>query len=177
MGIRLKKIAGPGFSDIYKIMEEAFPKDEIRTYEKQLELLDNPSYNLYGSYYDGKLCGLVGEWVLSEVNFIEHLAVSENLRSKGLGSQIMDSYISMVRRPIILEVEDKDEPTANRRKSFYRRLGFETCDITYKQPGLQEEKYSDIMLRIMHYPASLPPDVTERAADEIFKKIYRAKRS
>lgn len=42
----LKKMEIKDFDQVYTLMEESFPKDEYRDYQKQKELFRNPEYQI-----------------------------------------------------------------------------------------------------------------------------------
>ena len=42
----LKKMEIKEFDQVYTLMEESFPKDEYRDYQKQKELFQNPEYQI-----------------------------------------------------------------------------------------------------------------------------------
>ena len=42
----LKKMEIKDFDQVYTLMEESFPKDEYRDYQKQKELFQNPEYQI-----------------------------------------------------------------------------------------------------------------------------------
>ena len=78
-------------------MEEAFPKEEIRTYEGQLNLLENPYYWLKRKMdEEGNLTAFLAVWEFEEFSFVEHLAVSREFRGNGIGGLMMREYIQPV---------------------------------------------------------------------------------
>ena len=53
------------FDEIFEIMDESFPNNEMRTYEAQKELLDNDKYNIYVKKNEtGSIIGFLAYWKL-----------------------------------------------------------------------------------------------------------------
>ena len=80
---------------------------------------------------------------------MEHFAVSEKKRGKGMGSEMLKEIVDMF-DPVILETEkDMDEFSA-RRRAFYIRNGFSDCGVTYLQPQLNKDcKNENVALTLM----------------------------
>ena len=82
------------------------------------------------SYYkDGSLAGLSFTVEGRDMVFVLYLAVSESIRSKGIGSEILSYLKNLYGKPLSLNVEPKDENADNaderrRRFAFYERNGF-----------------------------------------------------
>ncbi|MFQ9951418.1 MAG: GNAT family N-acetyltransferase [Clostridium sp.] len=151
------------------MMEEAFPKEEIRTYEGQLNLLENPYYWLKRKMdEEGNLTAFLAVWEFEEFSFVEHLAVSREFRGNGIGGLMMREYIQQSVKPVVLEVELPETDIAKRRIAFYERLGFQLNDFAYQQPPMRKG-HGWYPLMIMSFPSSL----TEEEFEPIKKKIYR----
>lgn len=70
------------FDEIFTIMEASFPVSEIRTYSGQKALLDNPHYRIYTEQDEGgRLIAFLAAWEFLELRFVEHIAVSPDVRS------------------------------------------------------------------------------------------------
>lgn len=159
------------FDEIYNIMKEAFPKQEIRTYEDQLALLDQSNYHISILESESKIVGFIISWNLESFYFIEHFATSKNLRGKGLGSQLLKKYISTADKPIILEVEPATSDISKRRIEFYKRFGFHLNNYEYVQPPLQSDT-SSCELKIMSYPNPLSQEEFENCRRILYHNVY-----
>ena len=128
------------FDEVFKIMKMSFPESEIRTYEGQKNLLNNPKYRLIVKEgQDGQVLAFMAVWELNNFCFIEHLAVHPNSRGTGIGTKIIKEYLNFAKKPIVLEIEvpnDKYENTV-RRKNFYEKLGFKLNNNIYYQLPLK----------------------------------------
>lgn len=167
------------FDQVFAIMDEAFPDNEMRTYEGQLALLENPNYGLRLKKDDHqRVIAFMAVWEFENFAFIEHLAVARAARGSGIGGKLVEEflreYASISSNPVILEVEPPHDDFSTRRIEFYKRFGFYYNDFLYEQPPMRAT-CDWCPLQIM----SFPNPVGERAF-EVFKKVlyeqvYRVK--
>jgi len=137
------------FDNIYKIMQDSFPETEICSYENQKKLLDNPNYNIRTYEKDGQVLGFIAYNRLGEFYFVEHLACQKEARGKGIGSKLLIDILGEARsKPILLEVEVPENEEQKSRIKFYEKLGFFFNDFYHFQPPINEGT-SGIELRIM----------------------------
>ena len=162
------------FDEVFKIMKMSFPESEIRTYEGQKNLLNNPKYRLIiKEGQDGQVLAFMAVWELNNFNFIEHLAVHPNSRGTGIGTKIIKEYLNFTKKPVVLEIEvpnDKYENTV-RRKNFYEKLGFKLNDNEYYQLPLKNGG-SKMEMKLMSYPKKLNNAQFEKVEKEIQKEVY-----
>lgn len=120
------------FNHLYRA---AFPKEE-RIPVKDLIMRSGDSELI--ACYDGEtFCGFYATLTFGDLTHILFLAVDENLRDRGYGSQIL-GQISR-RHPknrIILDIEAEDPLAPNngqriKRKAFYRKNGYTESGIAY----------------------------------------------
>lgn len=160
------------FDDVFRIMDESFPDNEMRSYHDQKKLLQNKRYQIYKEYdKTGDLIGFLAYWVLDNCVFFEHLAVQEQYRSHGLGKKILLKNLENIDVPVFLEVELPKNDMAKRRISFYERLGFKLNDFFYEQPSLRENEKPQQLL-IMSYPEAFLEDAFEKFKKEIYTNVY-----
>ena len=122
------------FDEVFKIMKMSFPESEIRTYEGQKNLLNNPKYRLIiKEGQDGQVLAFMAVWELNNFNFIEHLAVHPKSRGTGIGTKIINGYLNGSKKPVVLEIEVPNNKYENtvRRKNFYEKLGFKLNNNIY----------------------------------------------
>lgn len=172
--IRLIKGSEDDFPEVYAIMEKAFPESERRDIDGQRKLLGNPYYHYYILRTDGKISAFLAIWEFPEINFIEHFAVAESLRGKGVGKKFLSAYLSSADKPVFLEVEPPENDIAVRRIGFYKRLGFHLNSFPYFQPALQEGQ-KPIPLKIMTYPEPISEENFLRYKKTAFKHAYQKK--
>ncbi|GAB1534598.1 hypothetical protein ADMFC3_02290 [Geovibrio sp. ADMFC3] len=158
------------FPAAYELMKNSFHPAEIRSYEKALEILDNPEYSLYTAG-EGKFDGILGVWNFEEFIFMEHLAVQPHTRGTGLGTSMMKEFLASCTKPAILEVEDEDSDIAKRRIGLYERLGFFLTDFGYIQPVMQKGETARIPLKIMSYKVKIDNGTLNQYKKVLAKKL------
>jgi ribosomal protein S18 acetylase RimI-like enzyme len=159
------------FSDVYRLMQISFPPAEFRTYDEELALFNRSNYKVLVIEVDGVIQAFIAEWILKDIHFIEQFAVSPDVRGQGLGTEIMREYLNQIKTSVVIEVEAHDTLIAKRRIAFYERLGFVLSDIGYTQPLLHKNS-TNVMLRLMHYPAGISDKTLYEAKREIFQTVY-----
>ena len=169
---RFQQLTAPWFDQVYALFEEAFPPVEHRPREGQRALLEQPAYHLWGlvSAKD-QLDALLAAWELEELRFLEHLAVKNTLRSKGIGAALLQWYLAKSERPVVLEVEPPTTQLAARRIGFYQRQGFHLNTYPYMQPPLQPDT-QPIPLMLMSWPAPLTSAAFEQQKEAIYRQVY-----
>lgn len=160
------------FPAAYKLMQESFHPAEIRTFERAKEALKHDNlYFMTAKNISGGLDGILAAWDLDEFFFLEYLAVQPHTRGSGLGSAMLNEFLSSVSKPAILEVEDLETDIALRRIKLYERLGFFLSDCRYLQPVMQAEHSDEIPLRIMTYKEPMDTEVLVRFKNILFERI------
>ena len=135
--MELQKLDRQAFGEAYALMEISFPPEEIRPYEEQLALLDDPRYGLWVLHRaDGGVLGLMAVWNFPEFAFIEHFAVAPEARNRGLGAQMLRAMTQRLQTHICLEAEPPETELASRRIGFYQRGGFFPNPYPYMQPSI-----------------------------------------
>jgi GNAT superfamily N-acetyltransferase len=143
------------FGEIYQKMKSAFPYEERRDEDRQINCFTDPRYRLKEIETDGARVGFVSYWEYPETVFIEHFAIDEKHRGKGYGTAFLRSFVKYCPKNVILEVEPPETSVyAKRRVGFYRRFGFFLNGGTdYAQPSYHGG--GKIPLVLMSYPALL----------------------
>jgi GNAT superfamily N-acetyltransferase len=134
--IRKKKI-----KNSKKLYLTAFPKYERLPYGvlKFLTLLNGVDFL---EFYDGEtFCGFTYNVVTNYTVFIYYLAVDDNLRGKGYGSQILTAIKNLYpTKTVTLNIEPLDEKAENysqriKRFAFYTKNGFYDSGYTVYEVG------------------------------------------
>lgn len=161
------------FESLYKVMEKSFPSIERRDFNGQKELFYNDFYNVIG-YKDSndKVCAFLAFWNFNEFNFIEHFAVDDNLRGKGIGTELFNYYLQNTDKPTVLEVELPEDEISKRRIKYYERMGMKMNHYDYRQPPLQKEKPL-LPLKIMSYRSELMSDEFTNIRNHLYKHVYK----
>lgn len=142
------------FERIFQIMDISFPDNEMRTREKQYELMTTDEhYNIYCFGEDSEVYGFIVVWDLGECIFIENFATTISMRGKGLGGELLDFIVDKYKKDVILEVEPPTGEIERRRIGFYERHGFIYNDFDYLMPPIRKGD-SPLPLKIMSYNKS-----------------------
>ena len=132
-----------GFEDYKKFRHlylTAFPKEE-RVPAKYL-MKHNGESELIACYDGETFCGFYSTLTFGDITHILFLAIAENLRDHGYGSQILrlisDRYPG---NRIILDIEAEDSSAPNaeqrtKRRAFYERNGYTDSGIAYEWKGV-----------------------------------------
>jgi ribosomal protein S18 acetylase RimI-like enzyme len=104
--------------------------------------------------------------------FIEHFAIKESIRGKGIGSKAIRLITETKSPRVILEVEEPTDKLARRRIAFYKRLGFSVCKNTYWQPPYSPEKKKVKML-LMSFPDKIQSGEFMEIKKHIYLKVYQ----
>ena len=167
----LKKITYDEFDAVYKIMQDSFPKNEIRSYSGQRKLLAKNEYSMFAIVKNASVIGFIALWTVSDFLFVEHFALSEQYRGKGIGSQILNEIKLRFSLPIVLEVEPPVDKKTSKRIAFYEKNGFTYHDFYYVQPALEKTR-EQLQLKIMSTKRLSEQDFN-RVRDALYKDIYK----
>lgn len=159
--------------EIERIYTEAFPPEELRPVEdlrRRAESHDNPLRLLIVRDDRNEIAGLITCWCFPGFTYVEHFAVDNSLRGRGIGSNAMREFLSSLSVPAVLEVEPCGlNEMAARRIAFYEKLGLGIIDYDYVQPpyapGLPE-----VRLKLMSTdPAKTHPSEIEKI---LHREVY-----
>lgn len=140
--INLKKENKDFFYTVYKDMQEQFPKSELKSFERFMELFSSDNYCLYSAWADDKAVGYFIVFIDCENKnlWLDYVAVLKKYHSRGFGHKIFEilkKYFSKDFNGIYLEVEKPDEANINtiRRIKFYESMNAKKLDIKYFYPN------------------------------------------
>ena len=157
------------FDEIYNILESSFEPFLHRGYERQKALLENNKYKLITYKENDKILGFLSYWEIEpELFFVEHFAVDDSLRGKGIGSKIFKEFLEK-KGDKVLEVEPPHTDIDKRRIKLYESFGFIFHQQEYYQPPYNEGD-DKIRLHIMSSRA-LDNDF-EKIKEKIYKCVY-----
>lgn len=114
---------------------------------------------------------MLAYWQLRDTVFMEHFAVAQRCRNKGIGTTLLTAFLSSQAMPVVLEAEPPDTHLAARRIAFYQRHGFHLTDYAYVQPCLTQGE-EDVALRLMTYPTCLQKTALLDFQREVYREVY-----
>lgn len=170
--MNLSRLNASDFNSVYGLMQSSFPKDEIRSKEKQARLLDEEAYGLWGVKDGENLCGFFALWDFCDFIYIEHFAVAEHMRCSGFGGKMLDELIKKANKQIILEAELPENELASRRICFYTRHGFSQNVYPYIQPPM-DEGLSPVPLCIMSSSGKIDKARFEKIKSTLYINVYK----
>lgn len=135
------------------IYNYSFPEHEKRTLQTQALFLKEEDYFCCGIMKNENFCGIIFCWRFKNKLYIEHLAVANEFRGLGVGTEVLE-YLKEQKENIILEVDPQMDEVAKRRVRFYKRLGFKENTYEYYHPPLSEKR-DPYCLEVMSYPSAL----------------------
>ena len=171
--LRRVEIDGNNADDVQlrRLYETAFPEGEQIPYDELIQLLKLMDID-YTAYYEGEmLVGLTMVLRLPRYNWGWYFAVTEELRGKGYGQDILTSVLDKYRdgHPFVIDIESPlqaDAPNPEQRK---RRHGF------YLRNGLKDtganRTYNGITFTIL---SSSDAPFTEQDYEEIVTALRAA---
>lgn len=169
----LKKLNKNDFDKLFILLESSFPKDEYRTYEQQKELFGIPEYCPYAVYdSEQELTAIIVVWEFESLYYIEHFAVNEKYRSRGIGAKMLEELRQKTDKMICLEVEPPTNEKACRRIKFYERNGFFLNDYNYIQPALSKGR-NPLPLLIMTTKGKVDESTFNDIRDILYKNVYK----
>ena len=157
-------------------MEESFPKDEYRDYQKQKELFQNPEYQILIEKDPEfrKIKAFFAAWEFETFIYVEHFAVNPVIEKWRRRKQDAKSIERRRRKMIILEVEPPTEEIAVRRVRFYERNGFFFNDYPYIQPSMGEGR-KETPLFLMSTERKIDEEEYRMIRNTLYTKVYGKK--
>lgn len=164
-------ISKPFFDSFYTLMEKSFPKQMRRTREAFWQLCQNePRYHIYTWLQQGCVYAFFTLWELPSFRFVDHFAVSPDLRCGGIGSRILQEVLQKSTLPLVLEAELPETELAKRRLNFYKRNGFFEHPFPYLMPPVQADCEAVPMKLLSSRPLSEKEFYAVR--DCLHKEVY-----
>lgn len=165
--INLKPVTDENFSVVYKRLVDAFPYEERRDESDEQKCFLKKQFNFCEITDDGESVGLIVFWVFERFLFIEHIAINEEIRSKGYGSKTIELIKTKYNLPIVLEAEFPETEMQKKRIKFYENLGFKVNSYSYTQPSYHNAE--SVPLQILSFPKLL----NEKEFDVFFVETRR----
>lgn len=159
-----------------RLYETAFPVEEQIPYRDLFRLLATMPLD-FKAYYEGEaLVGLTVVLAHKDFNWFWYFAVSEELRGRGYGQQILTSLKEQYSgQSLIIDIESPNQVCDNveqrhRRHGFYLRNGFHDTDTGKSFEGIDytimvlgdkpftQKDYDDIINELRAYWRNMPSE-------------------
>lgn len=167
----------PLLKQIETLYVGSFPPVERRRFESVRKLLEkeNVPFHIIAATEGSELVGFLSYWDFSGFRYIEHFAVDVRKRGNGIGSGILEYFITDCDKlPVVLEVELPESYDARRRVDFYMRHSFIIWKLLkYIQPPYEKGNDS-LEMKLMTLRVNDKNKVAEMAKiiqREVYKPI------
>ena len=139
------------WADVWQVYESAFPRCERRSRAQHEQAVRSEgSFHCKQLVQDQKVVGLLFYWELPKCCFIEHLAVAESWRGRGVGTAAL-KWLQEQGKLLILEIEPPLDAVTCRRMEFYRSAGFELLPYEHEQLPFHADSPS-VPMRLLSWP-------------------------
>ncbi len=170
--IKIEGIDSPLLSKMKHTYRTSFPPEERRKFAEVEELLaENPLLTIDAFLKNGEYVGFVTSWQLEGFIYVEHFAVEEEKRNRGIGKDALTEFVTAKNVPVILEVELPEDEMSRRRINFYKRVGFILEPRSYGHPPYREG-VEGIKLYVMAYGNIDIKKEFERVKECLYKYVY-----
>lgn len=160
------------FDEVFSIMKNSFPQEEMRNYAGQKALLDRDDYFIKTYVHENKVAGFCAYYKFDDFVYIEHLACNPEVRGLGIGTKLVQEVIGEdENRVVILEVEPPVDEVTKRRVRFYEKLGFVLNPHYHFQPSLNDGM-DGLELKIMSSNMSLSEHKQKEFRKVLNLKVY-----
>lgn len=159
------------FDLFFHILKNSFPENERRDYLSQKKLLANSNYKPLVFKESGEILAIMATWEFKDFVFIEHLAVDNKLRGKGIGTELIKNYLNKCKKKVFLEVEPPSCDVSKKRILFYEKLNFYLNDFYYLQQPLNPND-KPLELNIMSYSNHISEKEFNEYKKVIYKEVY-----
>ena len=172
--MEIRELTGEQIGRIYtERMPGDFSPDEIKPLSRIEEALSAGKYACYGAFEKDQILAYAFFVINDRSALLDYLAVREDLRGKGIGSEFIRKMADGLTRrfeTVLLESEDPDRADSEDERSVMeRRLRF------YRGNGLTD---TGVISTVWHVPYKILAFPSEKtlSADEagaVYREIYR----
>lgn len=160
-----------------KLLEQlyigSFPAEERRPWQSIVSPVNPHGPKLYAIIANGKIAGLATLWLFDDFAYIEHLAVSPEVRGSGIGGNVIKKLRQLAgKREIVVEIEPPTatQPDTIRRRNFYISHGFEVIDTNYVQPPYSPE-LNEVPMHLMATAPMAPHKTGRTLHTEVYGRV------
>ena len=164
--------------DFLCLYTTAFPSEERRMDWTDVEIVSSfidkkDEFNIIVVTIENRFVGFLSYWNFEKYIYVEHFAVNEQDRGKGIGKDILCHVIDNICGNIILEVELPNNEIARRRVDFYIKERFKLWqNIEYIQPAYSKSQTPVSLLLMTKGDVWLCSNEDEKIV-EIKSKVYQ----
>lgn len=174
------------FEAIYAMYENIFPKSEQKTKENFKKVFNNQEYSIFIIQKNTDVLGFCIFFAPKSLDFIllEYMAIKENLRSFGMGSElflfsIKTLFLQNERKPILIEIDsphknDENAISNQKRANFYRKNGCKVVNDFEYILGLKSELLPPKMEMLIYGYENefIVKNQLKSYVQDIYEKVY-----
>lgn len=155
-----------------KLYLSAFPEAERRDFHCLRTMLkDEKKMSLEIIIEARSFCGFCVFWNFDKFYYIEHLALADTCRGKGIGSWYLKTFTKKIHEPVLLEVEPEIDLKTRKRILFYYTHGFEIIEKNYLQEPYRQGGIGVPLWIMSNQPYG--QQETARQIEIIKQQVYR----
>ncbi len=128
----------PLFAPFEKLYAVSFPLFEQRTRMQQEAAFGSTNYRLAGFADEDSFSGFISYWEFDTYVYIEHFAIDTDKRGRGLGSEILRSFIRSAGKTVLLEIDPLTDEISRARLRFYEKCGLTRNPYPHTHPPYRE---------------------------------------
>ena len=160
------------FDRFYQILSNNFPTKEIKEYNYMKDTFHAWLYQVLTLKDNDQIVGIMSFYQHDDFRFIDYFAIDGSLKGKGMGSEMLQYFINLDDKMVILEVEHPEDEQSKRRIAFYQRNGLYLNDqFEYFVPPVRNLKHR-LYFHLMSSKRKINNIEFEKYYPQILKMVY-----
>ncbi|WP_300627308.1 GNAT family N-acetyltransferase [uncultured Thomasclavelia sp.] len=160
------------FDRFYQILSNNFPTKEIKEYNYMKDTFHAGLYQVLTLKDNDQIVGIMSFYQHDDFRFIDYFAIDGSLKGKGMGSEMLQYFINLDDKMVILEVEHPEDEQSKRRIAFYQRNGlYLNNQFEYFVPPVRNLKHR-LYFHLMSSKRKLNNIEFEKYYPQILKMVY-----
>ena len=160
------------FDRFYQILSNNFPTKEIKEYNYMKDTFHAGLYQVLTLKDNDQIVGIMSFYQHDDFRFIDYFAIDGSLKGKGMGSKMLQYFINLDDKMVILEVEHPEDEQSKRRIAFYQRNGLYLNDqFEYFVPPVRNLKHR-LYFHLMSSKRKINNIEFEKYYPQILKMVY-----
>ena len=160
------------FDRFYQILSNNVPTKEIKEYNYMKDTFHAGLYQVLTLKDNDQIVGIMSFYQHDDFRFIDYFAIDGSLKGKGMGSKMLQYFINLDDKMVILEVEHPEDEQSKRRIAFYQRNGLYLNDqFEYFVPPVRNLKHR-LYFHLMSSKRKINNIEFEKYYPQILKMVY-----
>ena len=160
------------FDRFYQILSKQSPSKEIKEYNYMKDTFHAGLYQVLTLKDNDQIVGIMSFYQHDDFRFIDYFAIDGSLKGKGMGSKMLQYFINLDDKMVILEVEHPEDEQSKRRIAFYQRNGLYLNDqFEYFVPPVRNLKHR-LYFHLMSSKRKINNIEFEKYYPQILKMVY-----